>query len=467
MRLILTKIACLLALTIHSFAQVFPVEKIYYSGDKSKRINLVILGDGYTLSQQSQFLLDANNITNKLFSTSPYKEYKKYFNVYAIKVVSVESGASHNGTSTDNQCGSQPVITVNNYFGSSFDGGGSSVHRLLVISSYNKVYNVLAANFPEYDQALVITNTDYYGGSGGTFAVTSLGTSASEVAIHEIGHSFAYLADEYWAGDAYQTNAKANMTSDNNPMTIKWKSWLNTAGIGIYQHNDGPGWYKPSNGTCKMEFLGVPFCSVCRETHIEKFHSIVNPIDSFIPSNTSSLTGDILNFQINLILPEPNTMSGKWLLNNNIVKKNIATYQLRNTDLFTGTNVLEYRVTDTTALSKSSTHLSSHLYSVKWNIQKSVVNGFDVKPLLSQSSIRVYPNPSSGSTWVEFYIEEKGNVNIVLTDLTGKTVFSNRSSKSPGNHIINIPGEGIQAGLYNLRYEINGSVMLNERLVIE
>ena len=62
-------------------SQVFDVEAIKFSGDTDKRINLVILSEGYQESELDQFITDATNFTNNLFSQSPYLEYANYFNV--------------------------------------------------------------------------------------------------------------------------------------------------------------------------------------------------------------------------------------------------------------------------------------------------------------------------------------------------------------------------------------------------
>jgi hypothetical protein len=171
-------------LSIAASAQVFDVDTILWSGNSSNKVNLVILGDGYTSAEQTKFITDATGVINAFFTTSPYMEYKNYFNVLAIKVISNQSGANHAKNSSDNACGSLPVSVVDNYFGSAFDCGTGSYHRLLCITKTSKVPTVLASNWPDYDQVLVLTNSSEYGGAGGTYAVSSLNAAASEIAIH-------------------------------------------------------------------------------------------------------------------------------------------------------------------------------------------------------------------------------------------------------------------------------------------
>src|SRR6185295_12041012 len=82
-------------------AQVFKVDTLQMNGDEDKYINFVIVGDGYTANEQSKFVTDANTLTNYLFSQHPWSNYRSYFNVFAIEVISSESGVKHPKTATD------------------------------------------------------------------------------------------------------------------------------------------------------------------------------------------------------------------------------------------------------------------------------------------------------------------------------------------------------------------------------
>ena len=156
---------------LNSFSQLFPVEEIYKTGPDSNRIVLVFLGDGYLASQQDKYINDVKNMVDQLFEKSPFLEYKNFFNVYAIKVPSNVEGAATN-----------PSNLIDNYFGSSFGVGG--IERLLVPQNSSKAYQVLSANFPNYDQILMIVNSSTYGGSGGTIATMSTNVQSGEIGIH-------------------------------------------------------------------------------------------------------------------------------------------------------------------------------------------------------------------------------------------------------------------------------------------
>ncbi|WP_452598191.1 M64 family metallopeptidase, partial [Pontimicrobium sp. MEBiC01747] len=362
---------------IHGYSQVLGIETIVENGPQENRINLVILPDGYTSSQQDDFINDATSLVNELFAESPYLEYASYFNVYAIKVASNESGANHPGTATDVGEPASPIKTVDNYFGSTFDY--FNIHRLLVATDTNAITNVLSTHFPNYDQAMILVNDPEYGGSGGEFPTASLHFRANPIAIHELGHSFANLKDEYWAGSFYAEEG-INMTQETNPTLVRWKNWVGDNNVDIYQHSCGScGWYKPHQN-CMMEDLNDPFCSVCSEGTIEVIHELVSPIDSYSPEASSILISSSQNFQLNLV--PTNTLAINWELNGTAIANNVETLTINDTDLNSGTNTLTVHVEDVSSQLRVDNHSTNHKYTITWTLQApecsiDVYNDFD------------------------------------------------------------------------------------------
>ncbi len=268
-------------------AQVFPVEVLKYSGPPDKFLNIVILGDGYTSTQQDKFMLDATKASNGFLSEEPFKKYRDSINIFAVKVVSNASGAAMN-----------PNNLIDNYFGSSY--WSYNIERLLVAWRSNLVLNVLNTNTPFYDEGVIMVNDSKYGGSGGQFAVFSTHTDAIELMLHEFGHSFSDLADEYWAGQQYAAE-RANMTQVSNPATIKWKNFLYTNGVGIYPHEESPTWYRPHQN-CKMRYLNRDFCVVCinkMTTDIKaliKLSPMGKPVSFFVANNIKVIPGAQVSF---------------------------------------------------------------------------------------------------------------------------------------------------------------------------
>lgn len=351
-------------------AQVFDVDTIQYHGNTAAYINFVILGDGYTMAEQTKFVSDANRFKNYFFDQPPYVYYKNYFNVFVIKVPSPESGVKHPHTAAD--CpDSMPVANPNNYFGSTFDRSG--IHRLVAFSNTAAIGRILARNFPLYDQVVVLANSNFYGGSGGTYPVATVNTASNEIAVHEIGHSFGSLADEYWAGAGYGAE-NANRTQEANPVLVKWKNWLGANGIGIYNYGGKAPlsiWYRPHEA-CKMQYLGRPFCSVCTEAIIEKIHSLVNPVVSRFPADSLLPYPDSLRtFSAGLAKPQPNTLRIQWTINGQAVAEGQDSIAVT-PGLFTlDTNLVQLTVADTSSLLRADEHFSRHRYTVGWKITAS------------------------------------------------------------------------------------------------
>ncbi|TSA51029.1 MAG: T9SS C-terminal target domain-containing protein [Sphingobacteriales bacterium] len=359
---------------------VIGVDTLINNGNKNNRINLVFMGDGYTTAQQSQFISDVNTIVNKLFITPPFNHYTNFFNVYAIKVVSVESGADHAHTAAD--CGSAnpqvPNATVNTMLGAQFDYGG--IHRLLYCTNTTNINSILQSYAPFYDKALIVVNSPYYGGSGGTFPTCSVETNSAEIMIHELGHSFAALGDEY-GGTSCGGIEKPNCTQETNPTLIKWKSWFpngitiptpagtNCSSIGLYLGANycNTSWYRPKCN-CKMNQLNNPFCEVCSQEFVYCISNSINLIESTTPTN-SSITlsnGQSQVFTTSVVLPIPNSLFITWKIDNVVGSINTTSYTILGTNLSTGTHTLILTVSDTSSLSKKQ----MAQYTTIWTITK-------------------------------------------------------------------------------------------------
>ncbi len=407
--------------TLH--AQTFEVDTVMKNGTIAERINLVFMGDGYTAGEQEKFITDVNDILNGMFSQSPFKEYKNYFNAYAIKVISLESGANHPKNTSDSDC-TTPVVVVNNYFGSTFDYQG--IHRLLYPTNLSKVINVLSANFPLYDQAFVAVNSPYYGGAGGFVATCSDNVNGVDVAIHEIGHSFAGLADEYWAGASFAAE-KPNMTKQTDPGLVKWKNWMGVSGVGIYSHSGDASWKKPHQN-CKMGVLNVPFCKVCSETFVERFHLFVQPLSGFEPTDTEfNIDPEVeqdLNFSLVLTPPDPNTLKITWQKDEAGIAKNTESVTIASSGFETST-LIRATVSDTTALTRAESHTINHLYVVEWEVTKSVVvTGSEVSTKARTYNLSVYPNPAEGALKFSYQLSKPGHVRVSLLNGNGQTLVT-------------------------------------------
>ncbi len=265
--------------------------KVVDHGSPAVRWNIAILADGYQATEQAKFHTDVGNFVNTLKSTPPYGDVWCGINVFRIDVVSNQSGADD-----PTACGGTGA-TVATYFDATFCTAG--IQRLLTVNN-STVINVVNAQVPQAHVMVVIVNTSEYGGSGGGVATFSTAPSASDIGIHETGHTAFGFADEYdyWAdcsesGHDHYTGGEPgqpNVTISTNRATLKWGGLVaastalptmanpdctkcdgraSTVPGGTVGAFEGAiynkcGAYRPEYN-CKMRQLAQPFCAVCRQ----------------------------------------------------------------------------------------------------------------------------------------------------------------------------------------------------------
>ncbi len=428
--------------------QVFDVQTLMNNGSSDNRINFVYMGDGYTASQQDLFISNAQSAANAQFDFTPYKEYKNFFNAYAIKVISNEEGVDHPGTATDVAEPVFPVGTADTYFDSTFDY--YNIHRLLVPVNNTAIYDVLSENIPYYDQANIIVNTPYYGGSGGSFATASTNSQSNLIMIHEIGHSFVSLADEYWAGASYAAE-KANMTQESDPALVKWKNWIGDETIDIYAYGTSSpksDWFRPHQ-SCMMRQLNGQFCAVCREATIDKIYNLVTPIDTYYPEEATVLfDGSDLDFSVDLVFPEPNTLTIEWFLDTVSFNTSDQTITLTGSELGTEAHVLTVNIEDVTDLSRTYTFANGYLFSVTWNIN----NTLSIEENTIQKFLyKIYPNPSQRFLNFNYNASDiQEEFSLIISDVQGKIIQTKKFIPENGSHQFTIDIKNLQSGFYVL-----------------
>lgn len=363
-----------------SEGQDFPIDTIQYIGPEA--INFVMMGDGYTATEQKKFLSAVKNLYNSLFKKVPLNKYRKWFNLYAIEVISNESGISHpgvlqNGKYVCPEGSSLPIKNVDTYFGTHFDT--YNVHRLLNPKKIANVYLLLMALVPDYQMAGILCNTSEYGGAGGSFLTCSTHSNAEEIFIHEFGHTFAGLADEYYAGDHY-LGEFPNQTTNKNSSTIKWKHWWGQSGVGAFPIGGstlGNTYYKPVNGTCEMEYLNKEFCPVCRETIIETLHKHVKVIAEYEPTDQDlTMDSEYIRFAITRYYKGSlNKVDFVWSVDDKVLDGEKAdTLILRSNAFETVTpHTVTVKAHEINAFVKTPLHSINHVSSVTWRVQLGTV----------------------------------------------------------------------------------------------
>ena len=196
-----------------------PLLALQKSGDPATKVDFLILGDGYTRDEEAKYEKDARRLVEMLFSTSPFKEHRSDFNVWGLCPAAAESGISRPSTGVHRR---NPV-------GSTYDAFGSERY---VLTFDNRAFREIA-QFAPYEFVEILVNGNTYGGGGifnlySTVAADSLW--APYVFVHEFGHHFSGLADEYYTSDvAYQASGERvepwepNATAMKDPSALKWK----------------------------------------------------------------------------------------------------------------------------------------------------------------------------------------------------------------------------------------------------
>ncbi len=253
-----------------------PIKIISKSLTAEKAIDIAVVAEGYSAKEQQKFYKDAYQLARNLLTHEPFNKYKSRINIYAIAASSEQSGIS-----LENKSDWKNTV-VNSHFYTFYEP------RYLTTENSFKLRD-LAALVP-YDAIYVLANTSTYGGGGiyNFYALTAADNKlATQVTVHEFGHSFAGLADEYFydkdvldgSYDIKKEPWEPNITSLVR-FDTKWKSSVAQetiiptplsdtikTKIGVFE---GAGYLK--NGLyrpcfdCRMRTnKAAEFCSVCKE----------------------------------------------------------------------------------------------------------------------------------------------------------------------------------------------------------
>jgi len=195
------------------------VVAIHRGGDPATTVDLLLLGDGYTAEEHRAFIARAKELADVFLATPPFKERKDDFNIWALAPAAAQSGVSRPSTGTFRD---SPI-------GATYDAFRSERY---ILTFDNKSMRRIASSAP-YDFIEILTNTEVYGG-GGIYGLFSTAAANSEWAaylfVHEFGHHFAGLADEYYTSSvAYEAPREItepyepNVTALLEPDNLKWR----------------------------------------------------------------------------------------------------------------------------------------------------------------------------------------------------------------------------------------------------
>lgn len=400
------------------------VSVISNNGDPANRVDLVIVGDGYTAEEMPKFASDAAQLYGMLVLEEPFQEYRRYFNVRRVDVVSAESGASHLET--------DPPVVRNTALEATFGCGG--IPRLICVNVRKLASAVSVLPKVQRDFVVVLVNDSTYGGSGGTAAVVSLNDDESEAVLHELGHSLGLLADEYFGGppppcDDSSEPPEENATRENTRASIKWTRWI-AAGTSVPTTTNTPGvpglyvgarycpttLYRPTYES-RMRTLHRPFEQINTEQLIRRFYSIVSPLDSFQPAlnSISVIQGATQVFFVATPKPLSHTLQVRWTVDG-IGQLAGTTYTLDSSALSVGTHIVASEVRDTTPMVLNDPSRSL-LRAVRWNVTVQLPPAIEVVP----PAYDFGPVSMASTVQKDFIIQNTGASTLTVTGVNIST----------------------------------------------
>ncbi|MGW6882431.1 M64 family metallopeptidase [Streptomyces goshikiensis] len=262
------------------------VTKMIDNGSTADRLDVVVIGDGYTAAELDRFHADARQKWAEVAAVEPYTTYQNLFNVWTVDAVSNDSGVTG-----DPDRGAVRDTALGSYFWC------EDIERLLCVDQ-PKV-DAYVAKAPAADLVIVLANSAKYGGAGYNEPSATLGyegistasagnAKSGQVAIHETGHSLGKLADEYfypgvpdyekYTGPEPAESNSSTLTADRMARErTKWYRWLGEESpdggvVGAYEGGGYyvTGLYRPTDNSI-MRVLGKPFSLPGTEAMIAGF----------------------------------------------------------------------------------------------------------------------------------------------------------------------------------------------------
>jgi len=265
-------------------------ETLWESGPSEGRLDIALVGDGYTEADQERWRQDAAAAAEALMGASPLSEYAGRINIHRVDAVSAESGVSFDCVGEcrfrDTAFGSVfPVMLANWLLGTDY--------RAAAVFQQDQWAVARAVSVVPWDQVVVVANTQTYGGFALHYATVTNGyPDWEQTAVHEYGHLLGLLGDEYVSDFCIVSEALGlpeNITDD--PESPPWAHWIapetplptpeGWGEVGAYQGAfNCDDLYRPAE-TCRMrgdDHAG--FCAVCGELLVRQLFRFTDPLEA-------------------------------------------------------------------------------------------------------------------------------------------------------------------------------------------
>lgn len=326
-------------------------------------VELIVLGDGYTSSMQQSFLDDAHSLVDFMGKDEGISEHLVIFNVHAVFTPSAEAGS-------DEQFGED---TVDTFFDSGY--GCSDIRRLICIDSSRAIASAFDA-YPDADHIVMIINDARPGGSGGSVAVFN--RTLPEFGLHELGHSFAGLADEYIDEDLaanarfrYKQGDYANISNSPLPEEAPWRLWIEDGSAGLYEGAlyNAEGFYRPLQDSL-MRTYDQPMGVVNSEQWIVASYRAASHFSVLEPeqSRLEALSGQPVTVRAVRAFGEE-TQSLTWFLNGREIADAKDQETVTIESLLTGKNTIRVEAQDVSGKVRRDDDLGKNFHEWEVTIQ--------------------------------------------------------------------------------------------------
>jgi hypothetical protein len=466
-----TVILCIIASAILLHAE--GTKTLVWGDGLANRVNMVFLAEGYTQSQQAKFLNYVGKSRDSFFLRQPWSNFKNLCNVYAIGVVSADSGCDYPADG----------VVKDTYFGASYTGskqtGQSGFLNLLSIDADSnitppsKITALLQEHVPDYDILSIVVNDSYIPGAWANiymvppYILLPTGGSYSPALIrHEIGHIFALLYDEYAIGSTLAGESK-NTTAKTQREAISWNAWIDPATpvptpdtpeyfgkIGLFEGACGSttGWYRPKQ-VCIMNaaYDTSSFCEICREEIIVSICKAISLVDSFSPANNAPVKyAPGASLSVFPVKPDSFRLATQWLVNGELRAIVSDTLKLADAGLSTGLITVIARVIDSSGMVRIPENRKFVVDSIVWTIDNGTAIAGTVSQLPEEQPRIVRRNDGM---LVAYFLPRPQRVSVSLWDMRGALVNAARPEmQCAGAHELLLGNRFTGPGVYVVRF---------------
>ena len=276
-------------------------------GPSANRVDVAIMGDGYQLNEMDQ-LDDLADDTPPLFKKQgTFGEYYSYFNFHRVSLVSKDNGVDGFGREYDTALNGHTIPTI---------AGHVSVSKQYVDMRLDEMGD-------NDGLAIIYVKNGNLGTGGGGYA--TIGGRSPATVIHEWGHAFGNLGDEYATKthDRGGLSNRANVSKTDDLKRVPWAHWIEAKAkrVGAYEGASGQvrdAW-KPTSSGCVMENGGF-FCPPCREALVLRIYSYVDPIESCTPephprsqeTHIEVVEFQSAEFEVTVMRPKSHNLEVSW-----------------------------------------------------------------------------------------------------------------------------------------------------------